>query len=141
MFRFSARLEEYTFDGGLTGHDGPALSHLSPWAPAFFRCSDARFCASWGVTLVTATSGETYGVFIRHVRIRKHMTYPTRTFNEKLACSVSMTHVAMTFLRAVYSEKSKYDSQRLQPDESLGAKNHVSACNATLQESKWISFL
>lgn len=63
------------------------------------------------------------------------MTDPTRTFNEKIACSVSMTHVAMTFLRAVYSEKSKYDSQRLQPDESLGAKNHVSACNATLQES------
>lgn len=67
--------------------------------------------------------------------IWKHMTDPTRTFNEKIACSVSMTHVAMTFLRAVYSEKSKYDSQRLQPDESLGAKNHVSACNATLQES------
>ena len=59
-----------------------------------------------GVTPVTATSGEKYGVFIRHVRIRKHMIDPTRTFNEKIACSVSMTHVAMTFLRAVYSEKS-----------------------------------
>lgn len=42
IFRFSARLEEYTFDGGLTGHDGPALFTsftLGTGLLPLFRCT------------------------------------------------------------------------------------------------------